>query len=174
MGTLFAEIRQRVTAEDAARLYGMQVNRHGNALCPWHEDRHPSLKFYRNSGRCYCFACHNGGSAIDLTARLLGITPIEAAQRLNADFRLNLADAAPARPAPPIGETDSQRRQRERAALAAEYSTACDRLHGLSDFLSIFTPEAAENNPAFDTALARMAQNQTKADELLEILNERA
>ena len=37
------------------------------ALCPWHEDHHPSLTFYENAheNRCHCFSCGRGGSVLD-------------------------------------------------------------------------------------------------------------
>ena len=38
----------------------------GLAICPWHDDTTPSLKWYRNSNRVVCFSCHASGDAIDL------------------------------------------------------------------------------------------------------------
>ena len=88
MGSLFDEVRCRVTALDAARLYGIQFDRSGRrARCIWHSpDRHPSLSF--KGGYCRCFACNNGGSSIDLVAKLFGLSPIDAARKLASDFRL--------------------------------------------------------------------------------------
>ena len=96
MGSLFDEVRSRVTALDAARLYGIQFDRSGRrARCIWHSpDRHPSLSF--KGGYCHCFSCGGGGSSIDLTAKLFGLSALDAAKRLNEDFHLGL-DAAPAR-----------------------------------------------------------------------------
>lgn len=90
MGALFDAVREGVTAREAAEMYGLAVDRHGKALCPWHEDRRPSLSF--KGQYCKCFACGGGGSAIDLTAQLFGLTPLEAARRLSQDFHLRTGD----------------------------------------------------------------------------------
>ena len=89
---LFDEVRDRVTALEAARLYGLEFDRSGRrARCIWHSpDRHPSLTF--KGSYCRCFACNNGGSSIDLVAKLFGLSPLEAARKLDADFALGLAD----------------------------------------------------------------------------------
>lgn len=86
---VFSEIRERVTAEEVARFYGMELDRRGKkALCPFHSDRHPSLSFYK--GGFKCFACGASGSSLDLTMQLLGLDIKGAALRLNEDFRLGL------------------------------------------------------------------------------------
>ena len=41
---IFDVIRENVTARQAAEYYGVHVNHNGMACCPFHNDRHPSLK----------------------------------------------------------------------------------------------------------------------------------
>ena len=53
------------------------------ALCPFHEDHHPSMKLDR---RYYCFGCHANGDVIDFTARLFGISQKSGALKLARDF----------------------------------------------------------------------------------------
>lgn len=36
------------------------------ALCPWHEDRNPSLHYYDKTNTVHCFSCGKGGDAIDV------------------------------------------------------------------------------------------------------------
>ena len=36
--TVFELVKQEVTAEDVARLYGLKFGRSGRATCPWHDD----------------------------------------------------------------------------------------------------------------------------------------
>ena len=67
--TLFEQVKECVTARQAAEHYGIKVKRNGMACCPFHKDRHPSMK----ADKIYhCFACGVGGDAIDFTARLFG------------------------------------------------------------------------------------------------------
>ena len=40
---IFEIIKENVNLREAAELYGIDVNRYGKALCPFHNDRHPSL-----------------------------------------------------------------------------------------------------------------------------------
>lgn len=40
---LFETVKTAVNAREAAQLYGVAVNRCGMALCPFHNDHHPSL-----------------------------------------------------------------------------------------------------------------------------------
>ena len=40
---LFEIVKYGVSCREAAELYGVEVNRYGMALCPFHNDRHPSL-----------------------------------------------------------------------------------------------------------------------------------
>ena len=42
--TWFELIKQVVRVPEAAAYYGLQVNRNGMARCPFHDDRHPSMK----------------------------------------------------------------------------------------------------------------------------------
>lgn len=56
------------------------------ALCPFHEDHHPSLKL---DERYFCFGCHATGDVIDFTARLFGISQKSAALKLAQDFGID-------------------------------------------------------------------------------------
>lgn len=93
MSDPFLAVREAVTALDAARYLGLEIDRHGRALCPWHPDHSPSLHF--KGSRCHCFACGNGGDAIDLVQRLYGLSPIQAVERINQDFALGLDIGSP-------------------------------------------------------------------------------
>lgn len=75
-----------MTTRQAAKAYGLEVDVHGMALCPFHDDHHPSLKLDQ---RFYCFGCNASGDVIDLTAKLFGISLKDAAQKLAEDFGIN-------------------------------------------------------------------------------------
>ena len=73
-----------VSTVEAAEHFGVEVNRHGKALCPFHNDRHPSL--FVDDDHYYCYACGEHGDVIDFTAKLFGLKLYEAAQKLAYDF----------------------------------------------------------------------------------------
>ncbi len=85
---LFKEIKTFVSVPDAARHYGIEANPNGMCRCPFHEDRHPSMKLYRDN--YYCFGCGAHGDVIDLVGRLFGLTALQAVEKINGDFALNL------------------------------------------------------------------------------------
>ena len=55
MGAMFEQIRDGVTAREAAEMYGLEFNGR-RARCPWNAaETRFNLSFERN-GRCHCFA----------------------------------------------------------------------------------------------------------------------
>ncbi len=67
----FQNVKYGVSCREAAERYGVEVNRCGMALCPFHNDRHPSL--YAADDHYYCFACGEHGDVIDFAAKLFGL-----------------------------------------------------------------------------------------------------
>ena len=85
--TIYEAVKANVSLREAAQLYGIEVSRYGKALCPFHDDRHPSL--FIADDHYHCFACGEHGDVIDFTAKLFALTPYDAAVKLAADFHLN-------------------------------------------------------------------------------------
>ena len=83
MGNLFASVKEAVTAREAAGFYGIRVNRSGMAVCPFHNDKNPSMKLDR---RFHCLGCGADGDVIDFVAKLFGIGNKAAAEKLASDF----------------------------------------------------------------------------------------
>ena len=88
----FETIKAAVPLRQAAETYGLRVLPNGMACCPFHRDRHPSLKL--NEDYFFCFGCGASGDVIDFTARLFGISLKDAAEKLAADFGISV-DAKP-------------------------------------------------------------------------------
>ena len=67
--------------------------------CPFHGDKHPSMKV---DSRFHCFACQADGDVIDFVGRLFQLSPYKAVEKLKEDFGMALADGkvrlAPRRP----------------------------------------------------------------------------
>ena len=118
----YAEIiKERVTTLDMMAHAGIQADRRGMAVCPFHGDRDASLKVYRDPRRgWHCYGCHAGGDVIDFAMRLYGVGFREAVSRINEEFALGL----------PIGEpmTGAQRRaMREEIERAKQARLALQR-----------------------------------------------
>lgn len=99
---IFNCVKAQVTARAAAEKYGLKVKRSGMCRCPFHDDHEPSMKV---DTRFHCFGCGADGDVIDLTARLFGLEPYEAAVKLADDFCLN---PKPKRPQKGRGSPDGK------------------------------------------------------------------
>ncbi len=67
---------------------GIMVKRKGAELvccCPVHEEKTPSFSITPSKNLFHCFGCGFAGSVIDLVAKLDGISPKEAIERLAGD-----------------------------------------------------------------------------------------
>lgn len=81
---VFGTVKTSINTREAAVRYGVEVNRHGKALCPFHNDRHPSL--FVDDDHYYCYACGEYGDVIDFTSKLHGLSLYDAAKKLAYDF----------------------------------------------------------------------------------------
>ena len=59
------------------------------AVCPFHNDKNPSMKVDR---RFHCFGCQADGDVIDFASRFHGIGAKEAALLLAQDFSVPYED----------------------------------------------------------------------------------
>ena len=57
-------IRDSVTMDQILSLYGYRP-KHGFICCPFHGEKAPSLKIYKDTGGWHCYGCERGGSVID-------------------------------------------------------------------------------------------------------------
>ena len=124
--SLFEIVKYGVSCREAAERYGVEVNRCGMALCPFHNDRHPSL--YVADDHYHCFACGEHGDVIDFAAKLFGLPLYEAAQRLAADFHLTPDK-------PPSAAALSAKRIRTEAQQLRENERLCFSV--LSDYARV-------------------------------------
>ena len=83
---LFETVKENVPIRTAAESLGLRIDRSGRVLCPFHNDRHPSMKLYED--HFHCFTCGAHGDVIDLAAQLTGLRPYDAARMLAAQYGL--------------------------------------------------------------------------------------
>lgn len=72
---------QDLPIEQVAGALGLHVSHH-KALCPFHDDKHPSLSFSVRKNRYRCFVCDAHGGVIDLVMRYLNKSFLEACKWL--------------------------------------------------------------------------------------------
>lgn len=76
-------LKDTVSAQEAARIWGYNPGRDGTIVCPFHGDRDASLHLWPGRRGWCCFGCHAGGSVIDLVMRLEGVGFAEAVRILD-------------------------------------------------------------------------------------------
>ena len=84
---MFEEIKGAVSTKEAASFYGLNVGRGGMVCCPFHNDKHPSMKMDQGF---YCFGCGAHGDVISFVQRMFSLDAKEAAFKLVDDFHLNI------------------------------------------------------------------------------------
>ena len=140
---IFEIVKENVNLREAAELYGIDVNRYGKALCPFHNDRHPSL--YVADDHYYCFACGEHGDVIDFVSRLFQLSPYDAARKLMADFHLSPDK-------PPSAAALHAKRIRTEAQQLMENERLCfsilsDYAHVLRDWKVRYAPQSPAEAP---------------------------
>jgi len=62
------EIKQALTLSQVLQHYGLKPDKHLRLLCPFHDDKNPSLQVYHQTHTAYCFSsnCKTHGKAMDV------------------------------------------------------------------------------------------------------------
>lgn len=84
---MFQDIKDAVSTREAASFYGLKIGRGGMACCPFHNDKHPSMKV---DARFHCFGCGTDGDVINFVRQMFSLNAKQAAFKLIDDFRLNI------------------------------------------------------------------------------------
>ncbi|MCI6043557.1 CHC2 zinc finger domain-containing protein [bacterium] len=127
---IFQKMKERVTARQVAERYGLKVNRNGMACCPFHNDKHPSMKIDRNY---YCFACGAKGDAVNYVVALFGLSQLEAAKKINEDFSLGI----------PLGKQEVGRKRKPEVRKKEKIPTKEERIQFVQKKIDGWAKDAA-------------------------------
>ncbi len=78
-----------VNFENIIRYFNLQIISDINCSCPFHRDKSPSFRYYKDSNSFYCFSCHTGGQPVKFIEKYCKITEHEAVQFLLNNFEKN-------------------------------------------------------------------------------------
>ena len=159
---IFETIKAAVPVRQAAEHYGLKVSRYGMACCPFHNDRHPSLKL--NEDYFFCFGCGAKGDVINFVARLFDLSSYEAAQKLASDFGLD--PKPPTAAALPKPKHPCIRQFREDEMMCFRVLT--DYLHLLEDWKVRYAPKTPDD--ALDDRFVEACQMLDYIEYLADIL----
>lgn len=166
--SIFQRVKENVTTRQAAEQYGLKVNRNGMICCPFHNDRHPSMKVDKGY---YCFACGEKGDVISFVEKLFGLTAYEAAKKIAEDFGITIKESFEKRKVKP---------KKTRYKLMQEYEKwekYCIRilagyLHLIERWKIEFAPKQSEVE--WKNEFVEACQNKVIVDYYLDILLEGA
>lgn len=87
--TVFEQVKSAVDMRTVAEGYGLHIDRGGMCICPFHEERTPSVKIYPDN--LHCFGCGAHVDVIGFTQKMFGLDkPIDAVKKLNDDYGLHI------------------------------------------------------------------------------------
>ena len=134
---IFETVKASVPPSRAAEHFGLSVSRNGMVCCPFHDDQHPSMKLYDD--HFHCFGCQANGDVIEFTSKLFGITALEAAQKLAADF--GIREARPS----VLAKLKTYQTQAENEKLC--FRVLREYLHILQDWKKKYAPQTPQEEP---------------------------
>ena len=82
-------IKRNHPIEQVIQSYGIELKQRGQSLiglCPFHDDKTPSLSVTPEKGLFHCFGCSAGGDVITFVEKIENISNKEAIQRLDVDI----------------------------------------------------------------------------------------
>lgn len=182
---IFKSVKEAVSVMDAASFYGIKVNRSGLCNCLFHNDKTPSMKV---DVRYYCFGCGATGDVIDFVGKLFGLSPLDAAKKIVADFNVidndnyqssnsnaynNCADHTPSHVTNP-GIIQKNNEYQLKRALDLYVRDALFSLHKYKEklltFKNKYAPSSIEEldtcHPLFEEALKNLGKIDWMIDEL--------
>lgn len=170
-------IKERVRIEDVCAIYGVHPLKNSFALCPFHGEKTPSLRIYKDSGTFHCFGCGEHGDVIAFTQKLFGLSFGDTLQKIDADFGLGIFDnltfeeVRRAHYRHKAFEAAQERRKREKKLADKAYWDAFEEWKRLDDNRRIYKPNSPneELHPLFVESLQKL----THQEYLVDCLNER-
>ena len=151
MSDVFDRARE-YSAEDVALQMGYKITRH-MMVCPFHEDKNASLKFFPD-GRYFCFGCLASGNATDFVKGVTGQSDIESAQAVLS----LMADSS-------VRHISPQQKPKQTDDFdSAGYHALCVALHEAEQRME----KAEEGSNAFYKALEEVSAIQGTIDLLTE------
>jgi len=116
------EIKARLPIEELVSSY-CQLKKKGRgfvALCPFHNDTHPSFQISPDKGIAYCFACQKGGDIFSFYQAIEGVDFRQALQDLAQRAGVTLKERAV-----PAAQKDEKERLRACLDAACRYYRDC-------------------------------------------------
>lgn len=159
--SIFETVKASADMISVVEYYGVAI-RHGFTNCIFHNDKHPSMKLYKD--HYHCFSCRAHGDVIRFTAQLFGLSQYEAAKKLSIDLGIAI---------------DYKSTYNTLKVFSVQKNHSCVNI--LSEYISVlennkikYAPENPDEelHPLYVESLQQLPQYQYYLDILMESNNE--
>ncbi|MBR6939712.1 MAG: DNA primase [Clostridia bacterium] len=121
-----------MSVADYVKFIGIETGRNGKIICPFHDDRNPSMQVDRGF---YCYGCGEKGDVIDFVSKYYGISVCDAAKRISAEFGLSEDNTLP----PAVHkESEKEMTPREKKSHLMQYLISVEK--ELNNWLKEYAP----------------------------------
>lgn len=130
MGYESEKLKEQILMRDVMEKYGIDINSAGFAICPFHNEKTPSLKIYERYYKC--FGCNASGDIISFIMKICNVLFKDAVKRIQSDFGL-------------IAETYSENKEweekkRERKRIKTEKEVLYQKFIRIREEIEKFEP----------------------------------
>jgi DNA primase len=108
-------IKECLDLRETMEYYGIQFNRSGYAVCPFHNEKTASLSIQKKKNRFTCFGCGASGDVISFVMMYFNLDFGQALVRLNNDFQLGLTSEKPTAKSQELAKEKAVKRRQEKA-----------------------------------------------------------
>lgn len=127
------EIKQNTSMFDVIERYGLQINRAGKIICPFHQEKTPSCSIKRDYFKC--FGCEAKGDIFKFVMLMENCDFNEAFQKLGGTHE-EMNDSALSRIVQRKKRIQTKRNVKE--LLTSEYIEKCEKLRSYEEIIEKF------------------------------------
>ena len=171
MDQIIPVIKEQVHMQDVFAKYGL-VFKNGALACPFHNEKTPSLRVYRNDTQWHCFGCGADGDVISFIQKYFDLDFSGAIERIDQDFGLGLSGQKPTlRNKLKYDRVLHQRKlkEQEREKLNGQYRILCTEYQSCREVIRLSAPKSIgdEISDIYAEAVKRREWLEYRLDELL-------
>lgn len=163
-------IKDRLTMTDVAIHYGYKPNKAGFVCCPFHREKTPSMKVYKQD--YHCFGCNQHGDVISFVQKLFSLSFPDALKKIDIDFNLNLygehsfEELRQSHYKQKQFQAERERKKQEKEQAENEYWSVFYEWKRLDDNKRNYTPKTPDEewHPLFVEALQKLAYQEYLLD----------